>query len=150
MAINDEAMRPPVQTLRALNEEGQPVINDIKPKYGFNSFIGLMFHRQGRALIELPRPRSPAIHTYFMFFCLDLIFLRPIRQERADLRGNLEAEHGSYLARIVYRQRNATPWHSFVSPEPAAYALEVEAGLSEEVGLKQGDIIGLEAQSEEN
>lgn len=139
---------PPSETMRAILKGKKAFIKDIKPKYGLNSFLGLMFRRQGRALIELPRPSSPAIHTFFMCFSLDLVFLRRLKETPAGegSANELPDTEESYLTRVVYLKEEARPWGDFVSPEPAGYVLEVEAGLAEEKGITKGDLIRLEEQ----
>jgi len=148
MCLVERERRPPSTTLQASLGDSETIIDEIKPKYGLKSFLGLMFRQQGRALIELPNYFQPAIHTFFMRFSLDLIFLRQLSNVRKEeaVNSNLSSNDESFLTRVVYLKKNAQPWGNFVSPESADYVLEVEAGLASETDITRHDLIRLEEQ----
>jgi|DewCreStandDraft_4_1066084.scaffolds.fasta_scaffold78333_2 uncharacterized membrane protein (UPF0127 family) len=85
-------------------------------------FLGLMFRRAfGRADALVLTPCA-SIHTFFMRFCIDVIF--------TDAAG-----------RIVDLRESLRPWRCFMPRRGARAALEMPAGAIRTHNIKTGDMI---------
>ena len=84
-------------------------------------FRGLM------GVAELPTesgllfPRTSSVHTHFMRFPIDVVFLDERRQ-------------------VVAVARSLRPWR-LAGAKGAAFALELAAGACERLGLAEGDVL---------
>ena len=86
--------------------------------------IGLMFRKRiaegSGLLIELPQGRKNcAIHTFFMRFPIDLVFLDPDRK--------------------VVDVKTLTQWRYYNPKKRCRWVLELLEGGAEKLGIKQGD-----------
>lgn len=95
----------------------------------WSRFRGLMFRRkfeEGEALLfEFPRPRKFRIHTFFVFFPIDLIYLD----------GNWE---------VIDVKKGLSPWSTYNPDVRGRFLVELPAGVVDRVEVEIGD--GLELQ----
>lgn len=107
--------------MTALTREGTTVIPRLLPATRFHQrFLGLMGRRglePGQALLLCP---CRAIHTWFMRFPLDLLFL--------DSEG-----------RVVRIARHVKPWRMVWGGRRAASVVELQAGWLEPAAVRLGD-----------
>lgn len=85
---------------------------------------GLMFRRNfedGRALLfKIGDPRIYSVHTFFVFFLIDLVYLD---QE----------------TRVVDIKREMPPWTTYRPKTEASFLVELPGGKVEDVGLEVGN-----------
>lgn len=112
--------------LRLLDEEtGNVLAEKIETADSFWSRLrGLMFRREfekGEALLfGFSKPKKFRIHTFFVFFPIDLIYLN----EEFEV---LEIEEG------------LPPWRVYNPSVEASYLVELPAGEIEQFGVEGGD-----------
>ena len=88
-------------------------------------FRGLMGTAELPAGSGLLLPRTSSVHTHFMHFPIDVVFLDADR-------------------RIVSVAPRLRPWR-FAAAKAAASVLELAAGECERLGLTEGDVLGVVA-----
>nr|AGF93085.1 protein containing DUF192 [uncultured organism] len=115
------------ETLKKLviEETGEVLADKIETADSFWSrFRGLMFRRdfaEGEGILfELSEPREFGVHTFFLFFSIDLVYLD----------GDLE---------ILETKEKLSPWSTYTPETPASYLLEIPAGTIEKKDITTGD-----------
>lgn len=114
----------------------QVVATEIEVADSFWSrFRGLMFRRKfdpGECILfKFPKERKFGIHTFFVFFPIDVIYLN------ADFE-------------VVEMEEGLSPWSSYSPNENADFLIELPEGVIHESGLEVGDklaILRKEAES---
>lgn len=110
-------------------DSGETLAEDVEMMNSFWSrFRGLMFRRkfeEGEALLfEFPRPRKFRIHTFFVFFPIDLIYLDR-GWEIVDVKSDL------------------TPWSTYNPGVKGKFLVELPAGVVDQVDVDIGDELEL-------
>jgi len=107
----------------SFSKNGRVIVSEVRVARGFmERLLGLMGRR---ALAEgqgLYFPRCRSLHTCFMRFALDLVFLD---EER----------------RVVRIRRKVGPWRAAQGPSTADSVLEVASGWLSESALREGDAV---------
>ena len=106
-------------------DSGNVLAHDLEFADSFWSrFRGLMLRRtfeDGEALVfELPGPRKFGVHTFFVFFSIDLVYL-------------------DVDEKVVELKRDLSPWRAYSPEEEAGYLVELPAGKIEGAGVSVGD-----------
>lgn len=119
-----------VTILQLVNEsKGEVIAERVDLADSFLSrFRGLMFKRkfsENRALLfPFSEPKRYSVHTFFMFFPIDLLYL------------DRELKVTEFHERLP-------PWRTHRSAEPANFLVELLGGRIEEVGIDVGDRLSL-------
>lgn len=112
--------------MRLLDKRTGSVLADkVKTADSFWSRLrGLMFRRgfeEGEALLfRFPEPKKFRIHTFFVFFSIDLIYLD----------GDFE---------VLELEEDLSSWGAYNPDVRASYLVELPAGEIERLGVKVGD-----------
>lgn len=104
---------------------GKILARNVEVAGGFWSRLrGLMFRRNfeqdSGILFSLKKPKKFSVHTFFVFFPIDLIYLD------SDLV-------------VVDLKENMGPWSTYSPNTKASYLLELVSGKIDDVGVKVGD-----------
>ena len=90
----------------------------------WSRFRGLMFRRnfdEGEALVfELPHPRKFGVHTFFVFFPIDLVYLDKDKK-------------------VLELEEDLSPWRIYSPDVEASYLVELPAGKVDESGIEIGN-----------
>lgn len=114
--------------MRLINREnGKVIADEIELADSFwKRFRGLMLKKsfpRGRALVfPLSEPKRYSIHTFFMRFPIDLLYL------------NQKLE-------VIESRKGLSPWKTHKSKEEASILVELPAGRIEEAEVKIGDVL---------
>ncbi len=94
----------------------------------WSRFRGLMFRRsfeEGEALLfEFHRPRKFRIHTFFVFFSIDLIYL-------------------DQDWKVIDVKKNLPPWRTYNPDVEGRFLVELPGGVVEGSGVEIGDELKL-------
>lgn len=108
---------------------GEVLAEDVEIADSFWTRLrGLMFRRNfevgGAILFEIPSPKKFSIHTFFVFFPIDLIYLSDGFE--------------------VLELKSRIPSWRFYSPDiRAKYLVELPGGVIEDFGVSVGDVLEL-------
>ena len=91
----------------------------------FGRFLGLMFIPQESFCGGLFIPKCSSIHTFFMHFCIDVIFL----------------DKTSKVIKIV---KNIKPWRVILPVRLAKAVIELKADFADKYGIKEGITLSLD------
>ncbi|MFP4005115.1 MAG: DUF192 domain-containing protein [Candidatus Hadarchaeia archaeon] len=105
-------------------ETGKVMADKVELADSFWSrFRGLMFRRnfgEGEALVfEIPEGRKFGVHTFFVFFPIDLIYLN------RDMK-------------VVDLKCGLTPWSTYSPKEESRFLVEIPSGTVQRYGLERG------------
>ncbi len=99
---------------------GKILITSHKTYQGLMQAKGLMFSRKKGVVFPFSRPKKVSIHTWFVLYPLDLLFL--------DAK-----------MKVIERKLNLKPFSSMTSKTEASYLIELPSDLGKDVSI--GDII---------
>ena len=85
----------------------------------FNRFKGLMFMPQESFCVVLLIQKCSSIHTFFMRFCIDVVFL-------------------DKTYKVLMVVKNLKPWRMVVPVSCASSVLELKPGFADKYGIKEG------------
>jgi len=93
----------------------------------FSRFLGLMFMPQESFCGALLIQKCSSIHTFFMRFCIDVVFLDKTYK----------------VLRVV---KNLKPWRVVAPISCASSVLELKPGFADKYGIKEGITLSFEYQ----
>lgn len=99
------------------------VVENVKYCKGLSKYVGLMFSRkiENKALIfEFKREQISAIHMFFVFYPIDLIFLNENKK-------------------VVEIKENLKPFNFYTPKNKAKYVIELSAGSVKKTKTVIGD-----------
>lgn len=108
---------------------GEVIAEELEIADSFWSRLcGLMFRRsfsEGEAIIfDLPKPRHFGIHTFFVFFSIDLVYLD------SELK-------------IVEVEEELSSWRTYKPKDRVSFLVELPGGTVARLGLDVGDCLAL-------
>lgn len=111
---------------------GSVLAEDVETADSFWSrFRGLMFRRKfekGEALVfEIPEGREFGVHTFFVFFPIDLVYLD----------GGME---------VIDIETGVSPWSTYSPETESKYLVEFPAGVVDEYILEVGHELEFEGK----
>lgn len=113
--------------MKVVNQEGSSIgeLESLQTFLGKSK--GLMFKKEGRALLEFSYDNRHPIWMLFMRFPIDIAF---IDQEKSIINIKRDVKPLGF---------NPSTWRVYQPEKPCRYVLEVEAGLLDEKEFKAGD-----------
>ena len=101
------------------------VIEICLAKTFLSRFIGLMFIHKESFCGALLIPKCSSIHTFFMRFCIDVVFL----------------DKTNTVVRVI---KNLKPWRVVALVSFAKSVVELKPGFADKYGIKEGVTLAFE------